>query len=65
MPLFGITSDFAATPNLDVLAVGIEDGIAELLAAVRSRSKAAKPLSDSTAQKPVNGSITKGSKSRG
>ena len=32
---FGITGDFAANPDLDVLAHGIEDGIAELLKAAR------------------------------
>jgi len=30
---FGLTGDFAANPDLDVLARGIEHGIAELLAA--------------------------------
>ena len=34
---FGITGDFAANPDLDVLARGIEDGLAELL-------KASKPI---------------------
>jgi diacylglycerol O-acyltransferase len=39
---FGITGDFAANPDLDVLARGIEDGVAELLAAARhSRPPAA------------------------
>ena len=32
---FGITGDFTASPDLDVLAHGIEDGVAELLAAAR------------------------------
>ena len=32
---FGITGDFAASPDLDVLAHGIEDGVPELLAAAR------------------------------
>jgi WS/DGAT/MGAT family acyltransferase len=32
---FGLTGDFAASPDLDVLAHGIEDGISELLAAAR------------------------------
>jgi WS/DGAT/MGAT family acyltransferase len=32
---FGITGDFTANPDLDVLARGIEDGLAELLKAVR------------------------------
>jgi WS/DGAT/MGAT family acyltransferase len=35
---FGITGDYATTPDLDVLAAGIEEGIAELLAAIPSRS---------------------------
>ena len=41
---FGITGDFAANPDLDVLAHGIEDGIAELLKAAKRhhRSAAAK-----------------------
>jgi WS/DGAT/MGAT family acyltransferase len=34
---FGITGDFAANPDLDVLAHGIEDGLSELLAAARHR----------------------------
>jgi diacylglycerol O-acyltransferase len=32
---FGITGDFAASPDLDVLAHGIEDALAELLKAAR------------------------------
>ena len=32
---FGITGDFAANPDLDVLAHGIEDGVAELVKAAR------------------------------
>ena len=32
---FGITGDYATTPDIDVLARGIEDGISELLAAAR------------------------------
>jgi diacylglycerol O-acyltransferase len=32
---FGITGDLTANPDLDVLAHGIEDGVAELLAAAR------------------------------
>ena len=40
---FGITGDFAANPDLDVLARGIEDGMAELLkASRRTRRTAAK-----------------------
>ena len=34
---FGITGDFDASPDLDVLARGIEDGLAELLKASRRR----------------------------
>ncbi|MGO9292756.1 MAG: WS/DGAT domain-containing protein [Streptosporangiaceae bacterium] len=30
---FGITGDYDSTPDLEVLARGIEDGISELLAA--------------------------------
>ena len=36
---FGITGDFAASPDLDVLAQGIEDGIAELLKACHRRTR--------------------------
>ncbi len=32
---FGLTGDFAANPDLDVLAQGIEDGVAELVAAAK------------------------------
>jgi hypothetical protein len=32
---FGITGDFSSSPDLDVLAHGIEDGISELLVAAR------------------------------
>ena len=35
---FGLTGDFAANPDLDVLARGIEDSVAELVAAARERS---------------------------
>jgi WS/DGAT/MGAT family acyltransferase len=38
---FGVTGDFAANPDLDVLAQGIEHGIAELLAAAKSRQRSA------------------------
>jgi len=34
---FGVTGDFAANPDLDVLAHGIEDGLGELLKAARVR----------------------------
>jgi WS/DGAT/MGAT family acyltransferase len=34
---FGITGDYATTPDLDVLATGIEDGIADLLKVVGQR----------------------------
>jgi WS/DGAT/MGAT family acyltransferase len=34
---FGITGDYDTTPDLEVLAQGIEDGLAELLAFVRRR----------------------------
>jgi WS/DGAT/MGAT family acyltransferase len=44
---FGITGDYATTPDLDVLASGIEDGIAELLAAI--------PRPSSTAQRGKHG----------
>jgi WS/DGAT/MGAT family acyltransferase len=59
---FGITGDYATTPDLDVLAVGIEKGIAELLGAIPSRcgaqpanepgySKAAKTAKDAKRSK--------------
>ena len=38
---FGLTGDFAANPDLDVLARGIEHGVSELLAAARKRSRPA------------------------
>jgi diacylglycerol O-acyltransferase / wax synthase len=38
---FGITGDFAASPDLDVLAHGIEDGISGLLAAARHHPRPA------------------------
>ena len=37
---FGITGDFAANPDLDVLAHGIEDGLSELLKAAGQRARA-------------------------
>jgi WS/DGAT/MGAT family acyltransferase len=40
---FGLTGDFAASPDLDVLAHGIEDGIAELLKASHRRTRPASP----------------------
>ena len=36
---FGITGDFATSPDLDVLAHGIEDGISELLKASHRRTR--------------------------
>ena len=33
--MFGVTADYAATPDVDVLARGIEDGISELLRAAK------------------------------
>jgi diacylglycerol O-acyltransferase len=38
---FGLTGDFAANPDLDVLARGIEHGVSELLAAATERSQPA------------------------
>jgi len=43
---FGVTGDFAANPDLDVLARGIEDGISELRAAVKRRRQAARNASE-------------------
>ncbi len=36
---FGLTGDYATTPDLEVLARGIEHGVAELLAAARHRAR--------------------------
>jgi WS/DGAT/MGAT family acyltransferase len=36
---FGITGDYDTTPDLDVLAHGIEDGMAELLAVIKRRRR--------------------------
>jgi len=36
---FGLTGDFAANPDLDVLARGIEHGVSELLTAARKHSR--------------------------
>ncbi len=49
---FGVTGDFAANPDLDVLAQGIENGLAELVAAARrhSRSAAARQRSRTASQ---------------
>jgi WS/DGAT/MGAT family acyltransferase len=38
---FGVTGDFAANPDLEVLAQGIENGVAELVAAARHHSRSA------------------------
>jgi diacylglycerol O-acyltransferase / wax synthase len=38
---FGITGDFAATPDLDVLARGLEHGVSELLAAAKRHHRRA------------------------
>jgi WS/DGAT/MGAT family acyltransferase len=38
---FGVTGDFAANPDLDVLAQGIEHGISELLVAARRHQRSA------------------------
>jgi len=39
---FGVTADFTASPDLDVLAHGIEDGVSELLKAARRTRSAAR-----------------------
>jgi diacylglycerol O-acyltransferase len=36
---FGITGDYATTPDIEVLARGIEDGVAELVAAAEHRAQ--------------------------
>ena len=38
---FGITGDFAANPDLEVLARGIESGLSELLAAAKRHQRRA------------------------
>ena len=38
---FGITGDYTTTPDIAILERGIEDGIAELLAAARSHHRGA------------------------
>jgi WS/DGAT/MGAT family acyltransferase len=40
---FGITGDYATTPDIDVLADGVENGIAELLAAARAHGGRQQP----------------------
>jgi len=51
---FGITGDFAANPDLDVLAHGIEDGMAELLKAARRHHRSAAAKQQPTArQRPA------------
>jgi WS/DGAT/MGAT family acyltransferase len=49
---FGITGDYDTTPDLDVLAAGIEDGIAELLAAVQGLTSG-KPTAARSVKLPV------------
>jgi WS/DGAT/MGAT family acyltransferase len=44
---FGITGDFAANPDLEVLARGIEDGLSKLRAAARRRARAARAAAKS------------------
>ena len=36
---FGITGDYATTPDIEVLARGIEDGISELMAAAEQHAQ--------------------------
>jgi hypothetical protein len=36
---FGITGDYATTPDIEVLARGIEDGISELVSAAEHRAQ--------------------------
>ena len=61
---FGLTGDYSTTPDLDVLAIGIEDGVAELLKAAEGRSGLqatdvpvhSKPAAHVKAPKPGKGS---------
>ncbi len=57
---FGITGDYAANPDLDVLARGIEHGVSELLLAAESR--AAEPR---TAETRPAGTRTAGTRTAG
>jgi diacylglycerol O-acyltransferase len=41
---FGITGDYDTTPDIDVLARGIERGVSELLAAARQHARQAADL---------------------
>jgi len=40
---FGITGDYTTTPDIAVLAGGIEDGVRDLLAAARSHNRKQRP----------------------
>jgi len=65
---FGITGDYATTPDIETLAGGIEDGMSELLAAATSggrkqrpgkqrplkAGRAKKPQSDRAAEHPIS-----------
>jgi len=48
---FGITGDFAANPDLDVLAQGIEQGVSELLVAARRHRRRAAAKRQPAAQR--------------
>jgi WS/DGAT/MGAT family acyltransferase len=62
---FGITGDYATTPDIEVLARGIEDGIAALLEAARPagsapagrRARASGEGPQKTARKPVAAAV--------
>ena len=49
---FGVTGDFAANPDLDVLAHGIEDGISELRAAAERHHRQAAAKRRAAATQP-------------
>jgi len=49
---FGITGDFAANPDLDVLAHGIEDGVTELLKAAKRHHRSTAARQQPAAKQP-------------
>jgi WS/DGAT/MGAT family acyltransferase len=64
---FGITGDFRTSPDLDLLARGIEDGLAALLDAARQHHRSAAPRNgqrkEGTVSRPPLASVTRGGNS--
>src|SRR5208282_2373121 len=54
---FGITGDFAANPDLDVLAHGIEHGVSELLVAAKRQHRRTAPAASPRTGSPARSSI--------